>query len=85
MAPTAPDTLPCHPIIGQDPFLMNVLPHIYFVGSCKKFETRMVHEDSTNKFCRLICVPKFSLTKSFVIVNLQTLDTFEINCENKVQ
>jgi len=59
---------------------MHELPHIYFVGNQKKFETRMYYNEKANQVCRLITVPEFSVTKSFVVVNLRNLDTFEISC-----
>lgn len=42
MAPTAPDTLWCHPYSTQDPFLLPYTPHIYVVGNQPSFATRLV-------------------------------------------
>lgn len=33
MAPTAPDTLPCHPFCHSDPFVMKHTPHVYFTAN----------------------------------------------------
>ena len=53
------------------------LPHVYFVGNCDKFESKMMFERATGKFTRLICVPSFTETKTVVLLNLSNLDTFE--------
>lgn len=42
IAPTAPDTLACHPYKDKDPFIINSRPHIYFVGNQSKLETKLV-------------------------------------------
>ncbi|KAJ7581047.1 DNA polymerase alpha/epsilon subunit B-domain-containing protein [Mycena floridula] len=79
MAPTAPDTLWCHPYFDEDPFMIQETPHIYIVGDQKKFGTKMVVdrlEDGGDEKtrCRLILVPTFSNTGVLVLVNLRSLD-----------
>ncbi|KAF8589945.1 hypothetical protein K439DRAFT_1382479 [Ramaria rubella] len=39
MAPTAPDTLWCHPYPTQDPFILTSTPHIYVIGNQPSFAT----------------------------------------------
>ena len=50
MAPTAPDTLECHPYAEKDPFLITESPHVYFSG-CEKggtgFESKLVETDDS--------------------------------------
>ena len=43
-APTAPDTLWCHPYFGQDPFVLAETPDVYVVGCQPRFGTRVVEE-----------------------------------------
>lgn len=80
MAPTAPDTLWCHPYFDSDPFLIKETPDLYIVGCQKKFATRLVvdqgdAEDRTKqKQCRIVMVPEFSRTGILVLINLQSLD-----------
>jgi len=80
IAPTAPDTLKCHPFDSEDPFLMSELPHVYFAGNMKKFDTKLFLDTKNSRVCRLITIPTFSETNSFVVLNLRTLDTFEVHC-----
>jgi DNA polymerase delta subunit 2 len=46
MAPTAPDTLWCHPYPTQDPFIMPSTPHIYVIGNQPSFATTLVKATS---------------------------------------
>lgn len=73
-APTGPDTLPIYPFFKNDPFVMNELPDIYFAGNMDEYDTKLVTADEGHAV-RLICVPKFSETKTAVLVNLQDLTT----------
>lgn len=76
MAPTAPDTLWCHPYFSADPFIIQETPDIYVVGCQKRFGTRLVSEDDDeagSKKCRIIMVPNFSETGILVLVDVRTL------------
>lgn len=42
MAPTAPDTLWCHPYPTQDPFILTATPHLYVIGNQPSFATTLV-------------------------------------------
>jgi DNA polymerase delta subunit 2 len=83
MAPTAPDTLWCHPYFSADPFLISETPDLYIVGGQQRFGTKMVVEkgesDSSKaqKKCRVVLVPRFADTGILVLVNLRTL---EVKC-----
>jgi DNA polymerase delta subunit 2 len=68
IAPTAPDTLPCYPMTGQDPFVLSKLPHLYCSGGQSAFDTRLVRRDG--KMCRIVAVPNFAETGLVVLVNL---------------
>ncbi|KAJ7273479.1 DNA polymerase alpha/epsilon subunit B-domain-containing protein [Mycena haematopus] len=75
MAPTAPDTLWCHPYFSADPFLISETPDLYIVGGQQRFGTKMVvDKDDSNKKCRIVLVPRFADTGILVLVNLRTLD-----------
>ena len=85
MAPTAPDTLWCHPFRDDDPFIVRQTPDIYIVGGQKKFGTRLVTGQSTRNDksapprCRIILVPSFALTGILVLVNLLTLEVKRVD------
>ena len=72
MAPTAPDTLWCHPYFTEDPFILENTPDLYIVGNQPAFGTRMVSDDHAR--CRIVLVPSFRKTGTVVLVNLRTLD-----------
>jgi len=77
IAPTAPDTLWCHPYFTKDPFLLTATPDIYIVGCQKRFGTRLVEHGKKAcgvQRCRLVMVPEFSKTGVLVLVNIRTLD-----------
>ncbi|KAJ7134983.1 DNA polymerase alpha/epsilon subunit B-domain-containing protein [Mycena crocata] len=73
MAPTAPDTLWCHPYFSADPFLISETPHLYIVGGQQRFATKMVVAEESQKKCRIVLVPRFAETGILVLVNLRTL------------
>ncbi|PPQ89124.1 hypothetical protein CVT25_006496 [Psilocybe cyanescens] len=88
MAPTAPDTLWCHPYFAEDPFVITETPDIYIVGGQKKFGTKLATDQhpSSRKGkgqsparCRIILVPSFAQTGKLVLVNLRTL---AVKCVN---
>ena len=77
MAPTAPDTLWCHPYFDLEPFILPVTPDFYVVGNQPEFSTELVEEEDDlegKRRCRVVLVPEFSKTGSLVLVNLRTLE-----------
>ncbi|KAI8089547.1 DNA polymerase alpha/epsilon subunit B-domain-containing protein [Halteromyces radiatus] len=80
MAPSAPDTLWCHPFQNHDPFLLNQCPHIYFIGNQPQFETRIL-EGSDKQKVRVILVPSFEESGTIVLVNLSTLECSSLQFE----
>lgn len=76
MAPTAPDTLWCHPYFSGDPFIVTETPDLYIVGNQKRFGTKMVvdEEGGAGARCRIIMVPVFAKTGVLVLVNLRSLE-----------
>ncbi|KAF5376562.1 hypothetical protein D9757_008276 [Collybiopsis confluens] len=71
IAPTAPDTLWCHPYFTGDPFIIKETPDLYFVGGQKKFGTKTVTDNNTK--CRIVLIPEFYKTGLLVLVNIRTL------------
>eukprot|EP00828_Plagiopyla_frontata_P012236 TRINITY_DN1695_c0_g1_i1.p2 TRINITY_DN1695_c0_g1~~TRINITY_DN1695_c0_g1_i1.p2 ORF type:complete len:203 (+),score=35.17 TRINITY_DN1695_c0_g1_i1:183-791(+) len=82
IAPTAPDTLECYPFSDGDPFILTEQPHIYISGNCNQFESKLIREGK--KVTRLVTIPTFSETSSFVLLNLRNLDTFEIQLQLQI-
>lgn len=79
LAPTAPDTLWCHPYLKSEPFVMHETPDIYLIGNQPAFKTKLVVErakqknEGGDKRCRIVLVPKFRETGVVALVNLRTL------------
>ena len=83
MAPTAPDTLWCHPYFARDPFMMVRTPDVYVVGNQPAFATKLAEdrgdpgsEDAAErapKRCRIVLLPKFRESGTLVLVNMRTL------------
>lgn len=77
IAPTAPDTLWCHPYFTTDPFVLTETPDIYVVGNQPEFRTKLVaakEGKATARRCRVVLVPSFKKSGTLVLVNLRTLD-----------
>ncbi|OCH95642.1 hypothetical protein OBBRIDRAFT_745437 [Obba rivulosa] len=77
LAPTAPDTLWCHPYFTADPFVITQTPDVYVIGNQPAFATQLVREraeeSAEEKRCRIVLVPGFRKTGTIVLVNLRTL------------
>ncbi|CDO70693.1 hypothetical protein BN946_scf184798.g8 [Trametes cinnabarina] len=82
LAPTAPDTLWCHPFLKRDPFILTQTPDLYVVGNQPAFATKLVQDTETDmeegdgllqKRCRIVLLPSFRETGLLVLVNLRTL------------
>jgi DNA polymerase delta subunit 2 len=52
MAPTAPDTLGCHPFKVMDPLILAQCPDVYFAGSQPDFATKVVEGPEGQKVGR---------------------------------
>ncbi|KAF8559488.1 hypothetical protein OG21DRAFT_1473884 [Imleria badia] len=84
IAPTAPDTLWCHPYRERDPFVLNETPDIYIIGGMSEFATALVGSEQDGKKkrsrqCRMVLLPSFVETGTLVLVNMRTLD---VRCVN---
>ncbi|XP_050545286.1 DNA polymerase delta subunit 2 [Daktulosphaira vitifoliae] len=75
--PSAPDTLPCYPFEGQDPFIIREMPNVFFVSNQQSFQTLL--KDNNDVTTRLISIPSFAATQTCVLLNLNTLDCYPIS------
>jgi DNA polymerase delta subunit 2 len=75
IAPTAPDTLWCHPYFSEDPFIIQETPDVYVIGDQPRLQTKLFvdTEEGKQKKCRIVLLPRFSETGVLVLVNLRTL------------
>ncbi|CED83110.1 DNA polymerase delta, regulatory subunit 55 [Phaffia rhodozyma] len=73
MAPTAPDTLWCHPFDKGDPFLLEHAPDVFFIGNQPSFQTCTV-SDADDSLTRIVLIPKFSETGTVVLVHTSSLE-----------
>ncbi|KAF8448054.1 DNA polymerase alpha/epsilon subunit B-domain-containing protein [Boletus edulis BED1] len=79
IAPTAPDTLWCHPYYERDPFVLRETPDVYIIGGMSTFATTLVGAEQDGKRkrsrqCRLVLLPSFTETGTLVLINMRTLD-----------
>ena len=72
IAPTAPDQLPCVPVIEKDVLVMETTPHVFASGLAEKFE--VTEYDGVI----VISVPSFRKTGCVVELNTQTREVKEI-------
>ncbi|KAH7915994.1 hypothetical protein BJ138DRAFT_1109137 [Hygrophoropsis aurantiaca] len=87
VAPSAPDTLWCHPYRERDPFVLQETPDIYLVGGMPQFSTGTVTNESPKgedppknaRRCRIVLIPNFAQSGVLVLVNLRTLGVRLVN------
>eukprot|EP00347_Sterkiella_histriomuscorum_P004668 403359564 len=86
VCPTAPDTLRAYPQLEEDPFIIDKAPHVYFAGNQAAYQEDVLLADNNQKHSnssfiqgvKLISVPTFSQTKSIVLLDLSTLQSYEV-------
>ncbi|XP_025405480.1 DNA polymerase delta subunit 2 [Sipha flava] len=78
LIPSAPDTIPCYPFEGQDPFIIQEMPDVFFVSNLTSFQTSLKLNTNGNP-TRLISVPSFASTQTCVLLNLNTLECHPIS------
>lgn len=80
LCPSAPDTLRTWPVQIEDPLILNSIPNVYVIGNQKYFEESFYkYKNDENKYVKLIAVPRFSETFSFILLDSKNLNTFEFN------
>lgn len=80
LCPTAPDTLRCFPFREEDPFVINTAPEVLFAGCqpCYSEETIFQHKNSQESAVKVLSVPTFAKTRSIVLLDLTTLESYEL-------
>ncbi|KAI8893104.1 DNA polymerase alpha/epsilon subunit B-domain-containing protein [Globomyces pollinis-pini] len=73
LAPTCPDTLWCYPFTDRDPFIIEQLPKVYFVGNQPQYESELVLIGEHH--VRIVMLPVFCETGTLCLVNTRTLET----------
>lgn len=73
IAPTAPDTLGCYPYFEDDPFILDICPHIFFSGNQAQFKCNTIKGPSGQQILE-VSVPRFCDTATCVLVNLKSLE-----------
>ncbi|CAD8191887.1 unnamed protein product [Paramecium pentaurelia] len=76
LAPTLHDTLIQQQQFTNDPFIIEQLPNIYFVGNMKKFGTKRLSNN-----LRIISIPQFSESGIICLVNLSTFECFSFEIQ----
>jgi DNA polymerase delta subunit 2 len=81
MAPTAPDTLWCHPYFTADPFIIGDAPNLYIIGNQPLFQTKQIKVDSDQGpgLCRIVLLPSFAQSGLLVLVHSTSLDVKTVN------
>jgi DNA polymerase delta subunit 2 len=82
ICPTSPDTLRSYPFTTTDPFIIKSAPHVFFAGNQPVYGAKWVNNDTT----MVVSVPAFYPHRQFVLLDLQTLDTYpyQIDCTSLV-
>jgi DNA polymerase delta subunit 2 len=84
ICPTSPDTLRSYPRLEADPFVIDECPHIYFSGNQEAFGERLLIDQKSKQQIyrqgvKLISVPSFQRTRSIVLMDLGTLQCYEVS------
>lgn len=58
------------------------MPHVYFVGNMQDYKEELMRQD--NKFMKVISLPTFQRTHSIVLMDLATLQSYEVSFETSV-
>ena len=80
ICPTAPDTLRCFPFRESDPFVLEKAPDVFFAGCQSSYGENLIfqHKNSKESAVKLLSIPTFALTRSIVLLDLTTLESYEL-------
>lgn len=63
----------------QSKTLFTQVPHVYFVGNMEAYKEELITNPAdTKQSLKVISLPTFSKTHSVVLVDLQTLESYEV-------
>jgi hypothetical protein len=75
-APNCPESTPCFPGILKDELVIDRPCHFFICGAAKKLLSKTVRGD--DHAVKLIAVPAFSKTRSIVLLDVDSMETFEL-------
>jgi len=82
ICPTAPDTLRSFPFRSGDPFVISdQAPDVFFAGCQPKYQEEIIyqHKKSKESAIKLLSIPTFIKTKSIVLLDLESLQSYELH------
>ena len=87
LCPTSPDTLRCFPFRDGDPFVIEKAPHVFFAGCQASYGEELIfqHKNSQESAVKLISVPTFALARSIVLLDLESLQSYELKFGKKLE
>jgi DNA polymerase delta subunit 2 len=72
--PTCPDTIDGVPLRNKDPFVVEEIPHVFFVGNQSDHEFEMCEFENGARTL-LMTIPKFHEKYEAVLLNVKTMET----------
>ncbi|KHJ81191.1 hypothetical protein OESDEN_19123, partial [Oesophagostomum dentatum] len=76
VAPTCPDTVDGFPFDKRDPLIIDgEFPHVMVMGNQPQSESQW-YEGENGERCLMIAVPRFSKTRTIVLLDLDTMEIF---------
>ena len=79
VCPTSPDTLRSFPFRQDDPFVVQSAPHVFFAGCQPAYGEEVVYRDEAcDSLVKLLCIPTFALSRSIVLLDTVTLQSYEL-------
>lgn len=85
LCPSAPDTLRTWPVKKEDPLVLKEIPNVFIAGNQKFFEEDFIRYKNSEELVRLISVPNFKETYSFVVLNPNNLEAFEYKIQIEIE
>jgi DNA polymerase delta subunit 2 len=86
LCPTAPDTLRCFPFREDDPFVIERAPDVLFAGCQPTYSEKLIYQHAKSKesAVKLVSIPTFALSRSIVLIDLETLQSYELSFGKKL-
>jgi hypothetical protein len=80
-APNCPESYPCFPGLLKDDLVIDRPCHFFICGTAKKFASKTVI--GKDHAVKLIAVPSFSVERSIILLDVDSMETFELKFGNK--